>query len=76
MLQNSQYFATIAANKLVMMPTIYLAEKGFSTIVDIKNKKTNRLKIIDELMVEFWKSKFCLKLKKIAQQVEVLSSSN
>ena len=27
--------ATIAVNKLIMMPTTYLAKKGFSTLVDI-----------------------------------------
>ena len=32
------------------MPTTYLAEKGFSVLVDIKTKQSNRLKSIDELM--------------------------
>ena len=52
MLHNSEYkpLATIAVNKLVMMPTTYLVEKGFSALVDIKNKKRNRLKMVDELM--------------------------
>ena len=45
-----KYLATIAVNKLVMMPPTYLAKKGFSALVDIKNKKRNRLKIVDELM--------------------------
>ena len=51
-LQNTEYKsrATIAVNKLVMMPTTYLAENGFSGLVEIKNKKRKRLKMVDELM--------------------------
>ena len=49
MLQDSEYESlnTIAVNKLVMIPTTYLTEKDFSVIVDIKNKKRNRLKMVD-----------------------------
>ena len=52
MLYDSEYesIATIAVNKLVMMPTTYLAEKGFSALVEIKNKKRNMLKMVNELM--------------------------
>ena len=52
MLQDSAYkpVGSIAVNKLVVMPTTYLAKKGFSALVDIKNKKRNMLKMVDDLM--------------------------
>ena len=52
MVQDSEYkpLATIAVYKQVMMPTTYLAEKGFSALVNTKNKKRNRLKMVNELM--------------------------
>ena len=52
MLQDSAYesLATIAVNKLALIPTTYLIEKGFTALVDIKNKKRNMLKMVDELM--------------------------
>ena len=39
-----------AIKKLVIMPTTYLAEKCFSTLVNIKIKTRNKFKKIDELM--------------------------
>ena len=42
--------AILALRRLVMMPTTYMAEKGFSVLVGIKTKKRNRLKSVDDLM--------------------------
>ena len=42
--------AIIALQKLVLMPTTYLSEKGFSCLVEIKTQKRNRLKSLDGLM--------------------------
>ena len=36
--------------KLVMMPTSYMSEKGFSCSVELKTKKRNSLKCVDVLM--------------------------
>ena len=76
MLYDSEYesIATIAVNKLVMMPTTYLAEKGFSALVDIKNKKRNRLKMVDAW--SFGRANFASNWKKIAKQIDVPSSSS
>ena len=64
MFQDSEYesFATIAVNKLVMMPTTCLAKKGSSPLVDIKNKEKQ---VENFWRIDAWKSKFCLELKKI-----------
>ena len=43
-----------------MMPTIYLPEKGFSALVDIKN----RLKIIEELMRGALEEQFLSQIEK------------
>ena len=40
----------MAMTYLVRMPTTYLAEKGFSNLVDIKTKKRNQLQDVDSLM--------------------------
>ena len=50
MFHDSEYesLTTITVNKLVMMSTTYLSEKGFSALVYIKNK--NMLKMVDYLM--------------------------
>ena len=52
MLQQCEYrsLAIIAIKKLAIVPATYLAGKGFSALVNIKNKKQNRLKYVDELM--------------------------
>ena len=79
-LQNSRYncLATIALDKLVMMPTTYLAEKGFSALVDIKNKKRNRIIRVDELMRGALERDITPRFEEIARQVEPkpCSSSN
>ena len=50
-LQDSEYESVATAvKKLVMMLTTYLAKNGFLALVDIKNKKRNMLKMVDELM--------------------------
>ena len=36
--------------KLVLMPTTYLSEKGFSCLVEPKTKKKNALKFVDSSM--------------------------
>ena len=50
-LQQPEYksLATIALKKLVILPTTYMAENGFSALVDFKSKG-NILKHVDELM--------------------------
>ncbi|XP_045139254.1 SCAN domain-containing protein 3-like [Portunus trituberculatus] len=45
-----QELARMAMTYLVRMPTTYLAEKGFSNLVDIKTKKRNQLQDVDSLM--------------------------
>ena len=77
-LQSSQYkfLATIAVKKLVLMPTTYLAERGFSVLVDIKTKKRNRLKSIDELMRGALEKLILPRREKIAQEIEVHASSS
>ena len=37
-------------HQLVLMPTIYLSEKGFSSLVKLRTKKRNALKCVDSLM--------------------------
>ena len=51
-LQQSEYkfLAIVAIKKLVIVSATYLAGKGFSALVNIKIKKRNRLKYVDELM--------------------------
>ena len=73
MLQDSQYesLATVAVNKLVMMSTAYPAEKGFSAVVEIKNKKKNRLKMVVELMRGALEEKILPQIEKIAQKIDV-----
>ena len=58
------------------MPTTYLAEKGFSFLVDIKTKKRNRLKSIDELKHGALEKLVLPRREKIAQQIEAHSSSS
>ena len=69
MLQDSEYkpLGTIAVNKLVMMPTNYLAEKRFSAPVYIKN----RLKIVDELMRGAFEDQTLPQIEKIAEKIDV-----
>ena len=61
-----------------MMPTTYLVEKGFSALVDIKNKKRNRLKMVDELMRGVLDEQILPQIEKIAEQIDVppISSDN
>ena len=42
--------ASKALRELVVMPTTYMSEKGFSCLVELKTKKPNLLKCIDSLM--------------------------
>ena len=58
------------------MPTTYLAERGFSVLVDIKTKKRNRLKSIDELMRGALEKLILLRREKIAPEIEAHGSSS
>lgn len=77
-LQNSNYseIAKKAISKLVIMPTTYLAEKGFSALVNIKTRKRNKLKNIDELMRGALETEIKPRIEKIAQEIEPQSSSS
>ena len=78
MLQDSEYesLANVAVNKLVMIPTTYLAEKGFWDLVEIKNKKRSRLNMVDELIRGALEEKILPQIEKLAQQIDVPSSSS
>ena len=52
-LLESPVYKTIALKALqvvVLMPTTYLSEKGFSCLVELKTKKRNALKCVDSSM--------------------------
>ena len=58
------------------LPTTYLAKKSFSVLVDIKTKKRNMLKSIDELMRGALEKLILPRREKIAQEIEVHASSS
>ena len=67
-----------ALNVLVQNPTTYLAEKGFSVLVDIKTKKRSCLlnETLDDLMRGLWSMTLCLtglQFPKICSSKRVIS---
>ena len=69
-----QSLATLALTTLVMMPTTYMAEKGFSVLVDIKTKKRNRLKSVDDLMRGALEKLIQPRKEKIAETIQAQCS--
>ena len=62
--------ATAALQKLVIMPTTYLSEKEFSCLVDLKDKKRNRLKCIDTVMRGALENLISPRYEKCAKQIQ------
>ena len=78
MLQLSEYkfLAIIAVKKLLIMPTTYMTEKGFSALVDIKQKKWSCFKNVDELMRGALKELILARIENISKQLQGASSSS
>ena len=52
------------------MPTTYLVEKGFKTLVKIKTKKKIKLKKLDELLRGALETDIKPRIEKISKQIE------
>ena len=52
LLESPEYkkIALEVKRELVVMPTTYISEKGFSCLVELKTKKQNTLKCVDSLI--------------------------
>ena len=72
--KGAKEIATIALQKLSMMPTTYLAEKGFSVLTDIKMKKWNRLKSVDDFMRGALEETIHPRILKIASSIQAQGS--
>ena len=66
-----QAVATAALEKLVLMPTTYLCEKGFSCLVELKTKKRKRLQCLDVVMRGALEVHMSPRFKKLCNEMQI-----